>query len=264
MARQDRRRAQRHRKRLAVRFWWDDWEGTGFTQDVSEGGVLVETQRDLELGTRIHIELTGDNLAFFANGIVVRKKQYPRQARSLFKPAVGVRFEKLTEALDHARAAEKAKLEPRQHKPDAAGQATGKAPARRAAKRAGKAADPQADKPLEREEQAPPAKQTVSVTDDVPVYETTHLPMEVDLRDPRRLAEVYDQDVKHGGLRVRTTEIAEIDADVVVPLLLPDPHGRIDCSGTVVKIMDELPGFALRLHDVDAVRARLIEIIRVG
>ena len=238
MARQDRRRAQRHRKRLAVRFWWDDWEGTGFTQDVSESGMLVETLKDLELGTRIHVELTGDNLAFFANGVVVRKKQVPRQARSLFKPTLGVRFEKLTEALDHARAAEKAKPEPRQEKPDAAGQATGKAPARQ------------------------PAKQTEAPKDDVPVYETTRLPMEVDLRDPQRLAEVYEEDVKHGGLRVRTTEVPDIDADVVVPLLLPDPHGSIDCSGTVVKTLDELPGFALRLHDVDAVRARLIEIIR--
>ena len=53
-----------------------------------------------------------------------------------------------------------------------------------------------------------------------------------------------------------------IDTDVVVPVVLPMPHGRIDCSGTVVKIMDELPGFALRLRDIDAVRARLIEIIR--
>jgi hypothetical protein len=248
--------------RLSVRFWWDDWEGMGFTQDVSETGLLVETPRDLEIGTRIHLEVTGDNLAFFANGVVVRKKQYPRQARSLFKPALGVRIEKLTEALEHAKAAGKAKTAPRQEKPDAAGKSTGKAPVERVAKKAQKAEAQQAEKPVAQETGPPPAKPTVSAEKDAPVYETTHLPMQVDLRDPERLAEIYEEDVKHGGLRVRTTEIPGIDEDVVVPVLLPEPHGRIDCIGTVVKILDDLPGFALRLHDVDAVRARLIEIIR--
>jgi hypothetical protein len=238
VGRPDRRSAQRFRKRLAVRFWWDDWEGAGFTQDVSESGMLIETPKDLEIGTRIHVEVTGDNLAFFANCVVVRKKRYPREARSLFKPALGVRFEKLTEALAHARAAESEQPAERREKPAAAGVATGKA--------------------------RPPAKQTVSVKDEVPVYETTHLPMEVDLRDPARLAVVYEEDVKHGGLRVRTSETPGIDSEVMVPVLLPDPHGRIECTGTVVKIMDELPGFALRLDDIDAVRARLIEIIRSG
>ena len=235
----------------------------GFTQDISETGLLVETPRDLELGARIHLEVTGDNLAFFANGVVVRKKQYPRQARSLFKPAMGVRFEKLTEALEHAKAAGKAKPVPRQEKPDAAGKSTGKAPVERVAKKAQPAEAAQAEKPVEQETDPPPAaKQTVPVKGDAPVYETTHLPMEVDLRDPQRLAEIYEEDVKHGGLRVRTTEAPGIDEDVVVPVLLPEPHGRIDCVGTVVKILDDLPGFALRLHDIDAVRARLIEIIR--
>ena len=247
MARRDKRRAERQRKRLTVRFWWDDLEGSGFTQDVSESGLLVETSKDLELGTRVHVELTGDNLAFFANAVVVRKKQYPRQARSLFKPALGLRFEKITEALQHARDAEERKPAEPQEKPEAAGEATGK-PARKRAAKSKRSGAPAAQKP--------------AAQDADPVYETKHLPMEVDLRRPERLAEIYEEDVKHGGLRVRTTEIREIDSEVVVPVLLPEPFGSIACSGTVVKIMEELPGFAIRLDDIDAVRARLIEIIR--
>ncbi len=75
------------------------------------------------------------------------------------------------------------------------------------------------------------------------------------------LKEVYEQDIKFGGLLVRTKELPEIESELIVPILLPEPHGTIQCRGSVVKILSDPPRVALRLADTDQVRGRLMEII---
>jgi hypothetical protein len=201
----DRRRSKRYRRRFKVRIWWEDLESIAFTGDVSATGAMLETNLPLELGTRLHLEVDLNGQPHFAECVVTRKRTYPRQARGMFKPGVGVRFVSLMEAV----------------------------------------------RGLSEEQEAPAAEaQPVSI------------PMEVDLREPEKLQEAYDQDLKHGGLRVLTTEIPEFDSVVTVPVWLPEPHGRIDCEGTVVKTFEDPPGFALRLSDVDQVRLRVLEILR--
>lgn len=85
-------------------------------------------------------------------------------------------------------------------------------------------------------------------------------PLELDLRDYELLQDAYDRDIKHGGLRVYTSEKFGIDEDISVPVHLPEPHGTIDCLGTVVKLFED--GFALRLAEVDPVRERISQIPR--
>ena len=43
----ERRRSQRQRRRLDVRFWNDEFEGRGFTTNVSNKGLLIETSKTL-------------------------------------------------------------------------------------------------------------------------------------------------------------------------------------------------------------------------
>ena len=45
-------------------------------------------------------------------------------------------------------------------------------------------------------------------------------------------------------------------------MLLPESYGTIDCRCTVVRQYQDPPGIAVLLTEVDAVRARLLEIIR--
>ncbi len=85
--------------------------------------------------------------------------------------------------------------------------------------------------------------------------------LQVDLRDMETLKTVYEQDIKFGGLLVRTKELPEIESELIVPILLPEPHGTIQCRGSVVKIFSDPPRVALRLADTDQVRGRLMEII---
>ena len=190
-----------------MRFWSDAVEGTGFTSDISDTGLLIETPKPLELGQRLHLEISLNEGSYFAECVIVRRKTYPRHARSLFKPAIGVRFLGLSEVANVASA------------PD-----------------------------------------SETSTDPVQV-EVPDGPMQVDLRDLADLEAVYESDIKHGGLLVRTREAPEIDSEIMVPVLLPDPHGTIRCHGTVVKVNENPPSVAIRLSEIKFVRDRLQEII---
>ena len=105
-----------------------------------------------------------------------------------------------------------------------------------------------------------------SEEEEAPEHEVEETPVEeslcVDLRDFEELRETYERDLKHGGLLVHTAECPDLDSEVVVAVLLPEPHGQMECVGTVVKHNDSPPGIALRLDDVDRVRARVLEVIR--
>jgi Tfp pilus assembly protein PilZ len=96
----DRRRARRVRRRLKLRFWNAGLEGRAFTHDLSVSGMLIETARAVEPGTRLHLELElPDEATYFCEVEVARKKVIPRQAQSMYKPGLGVRVVGLAEAL---------------------------------------------------------------------------------------------------------------------------------------------------------------------
>ena len=96
----ERRRSKRRRRRLPVKFWRGDVEGTGFTTDISNTGLMVETTASADIGSRFHIELQlPEGTPYFAEGVVARKKVYPRHAASMFKSGLGFRFVALGEAI---------------------------------------------------------------------------------------------------------------------------------------------------------------------
>jgi Tfp pilus assembly protein PilZ len=199
-----------------VRYWSDGIEGTGFTADISDTGMLIETPKPLDLGQHLHLEVSLNEGSYFAECVIVRRKTYPRHARSLFKPAIGVRFLGLCEVVDVASAPDD----------DASDQAA-----------------------------------SAEVSTDPVQVEVPDGPMQVDLRDLEDLKAVYESDIKHGGLLVRTREAPEVDSEIVVPILLPDPHGTIRCHGTVVKVSENPPSVALRLSEIKFVRDRVQEIL---
>ena len=208
----DRRRSKRHRRRLAVKFWRGDVEGTGFTVDVSNTGLMVQTTAPADIGARFHIELQlPGGRSYFTEGVVARKKVYPRHAASIFKPWLGFRFVGLGEAI-------RAVLE---------GESEDDSPA----------------------------------TCETPRTDSGFL---VDLRDPDELKRVYERDIKHGGVQIRVSERPPIDEEVRLTFQLPDPNGSIECPALVVSHVQEPPGVGLRLHELDAVRTRLLGIIRTS
>ncbi len=194
----DRRRSQRQRRRLDVRFWNDEVECRGFTTNVSNKGMLIETTKTLPLGLRLHLEILLDGTSFFAEGVVVRRKSYPPQARSMFKPTVGVRFVSLREVVRSIMAGEP---------------------------------------------------------------ESADGTLKVDLSDPARLKQVYERDIKYGGLLVHTRQRPELHSEVRITMVLPRPHAPVECCGSVVKLHHDPASVALRIAEVDQVRGKLSEII---
>ena len=99
----DRRRSRRARHRLKLRFWGDSCEGVGFTHDLSVTGMLIETTSAIPIGERLHLEIDlPEERTYFAEVAVVRKKVIPHQARSMYKPGLGVRLIGLIEAIRDA------------------------------------------------------------------------------------------------------------------------------------------------------------------
>lgn len=102
----ERRRAQRGRTRLQVRYWNDDGEGVGYTADVSQSGMFIQTRKTYPVGTRLHIEVSLPNGPFFAEGLVTRVLQASTTMQPVVKAGFGVRLLNLSEVLRTLRAGE--------------------------------------------------------------------------------------------------------------------------------------------------------------
>jgi hypothetical protein len=228
MRRKDRRSSQREACRLRARFWRDGIEGTGFTHDISDTGVLIETTHPLTVNQRLHLEFEIGDDAFYTEAVVARKKVYPRQAQSVFRSAAGLRFVRLREAVRlHAEAV-----------------------------------------PEEKPEETPVAEQTPEeapeeTPEHPPAKEPQDLAVEIDLREPEALARVYEREIRHGGLSVDLPGTPEVDTEIPVTLWLPSPHGTIRIRGNVVKANEEGGTAYLSLLDLDPIRRRLLEILEI-
>jgi len=97
--RDERRRSERRRCRVQVKFWNDELEGLGFTGDISNRGLFIETTQALAVGTRLHLEIKLETGTFYAEGVVARLLKVPRSVQSVMKRGLGVRILDLTEVI---------------------------------------------------------------------------------------------------------------------------------------------------------------------
>ncbi len=97
--RKERRRSERRRCRVNVKFWNDEFEAAGFTADISNRGMFIETSKKLDLGTRVHLELKLETGPFYAEAVVARALKTPRTAQPVIKAGLGLRMMDLTEAI---------------------------------------------------------------------------------------------------------------------------------------------------------------------
>ncbi len=97
--RTERRRSERRRCRLNVRFWNDDLDVSGFTVDISNRGMFIETNKSLKTGTRLHLEIKLENGPFYLEAVVARVLKAPRTAQPVVQTGLGLRFVDLAEAI---------------------------------------------------------------------------------------------------------------------------------------------------------------------
>lgn len=91
----ERRAAPRIALDVEVGFETDNNFYTGFSEDVSEGGLFVATYRLLPIGTKMDLELTLPTGQIVRARVEVRWLRDPRDDDPDVRPGMGVRFESL-------------------------------------------------------------------------------------------------------------------------------------------------------------------------
>lgn len=104
----EKRRHRRYSKRLKVRFGEKGLTHTGFSGDVSSGGMFIVTTQVPKLGTRLHLEMTLDvDRVLTVEAVVARLTLVSPELRQLMKSGFGTRFllgaELLAEMVPHMR-----------------------------------------------------------------------------------------------------------------------------------------------------------------
>ena len=89
----EKRQHRRLRKRLTVKFGDKALQFTGYTIDVSKGGMFLVTGQLFPVHSQVHIQLFLDTTEFrLLEGEVRRQRHVPAQLRSVERGGFGVRF----------------------------------------------------------------------------------------------------------------------------------------------------------------------------
>ncbi len=89
----EKRQQRRYKRRLLVKYGEKDLSLTGFTGDVSVGGMFVTATGLLPLDRRVHLQLFVDTSRYLLfEGEVRRHKVVPPQMRTVERGGFGVRF----------------------------------------------------------------------------------------------------------------------------------------------------------------------------
>jgi Tfp pilus assembly protein PilZ len=91
----ERRRKNRRHERFRVNIWergQDETARVAYTEDVSDGGVFINTPRPLKKGARVRVELLSDSQGVIIEGVVAHSKTVPIELQKIKKGGMGVRF----------------------------------------------------------------------------------------------------------------------------------------------------------------------------
>jgi len=89
----DKRRISRSKKRIPVRFGIDECRHMGYTEDLSSGGLFIQTASVLRPGAILKIQLTTqDGEVILFTGQVRWSKRVPAQLIRKIKAGMGVRI----------------------------------------------------------------------------------------------------------------------------------------------------------------------------
>jgi hypothetical protein len=87
-----RRRSERVRVRLPVRYGPGSVEREGFADSISEGGLYINTNRIYKVGTSLLVEIDFPGRTFYHQGEVVWAIAVPEHQRSALICGIGIGF----------------------------------------------------------------------------------------------------------------------------------------------------------------------------
>jgi Tfp pilus assembly protein PilZ len=250
----ERRRGDRWRRRLAVRFWHfgEDRPRLGHTLNLSPGGLYVGTDRPPRSGSRVRVEVLDPEQGFVVEGMVTHSHRIARELQQIRSSGMGVRFlrhDELVGAFCPPQAPEAAEA-------PAAPEAGGRPPAA--------AASPPVAAP-------PPAQPEASAGP--PAGKRGWLNLAPGGVVPVRFATVgefqriFERDILHGGLFVACERPpARLQEVVSLKLSLPDGRGTVVVPSRVVHRRDAADasgpaGMGVEFLDPESVVSQLRNLV---
>jgi len=281
-----RRTAERHARRIEVRFWrrGNPQPHSGFTVDVSRSGLFLGTAVPLDPGERLRLELVDRERGFIVEAEVARVHRVALVLRHVEQPGIGVRFLAPAELVSDLIAGSKT----RTSQTPAHFRMPGAAPPRPAASTPQAGAEPRKPPPVPLANQrelddlfgegpppaagaSAPALPTPAVTGSAPEAIGSSRSVAVEFVDRASFLSVYHRDIAAGGLFVTSDVPAALQEIVVIelrpPIRTPHPlrfearvvHRFDPASGTGGK--GGLAGMGVQFLDPDRVRAALAPVL---
>lgn len=189
------RKTRRYARRVQVQFWkrGSDQPGTGYTTDISVGGMFIATNSPLPPGARLRVQVLGE-AGFTAECLVAHAARVSPLLQKLRKPGMGVRFLASEELV--------ADLIP--------------TPAGR-----GKKTAPETSEADERPAAVAPKRgRPPSEPDKVPIFPLRFPSLDL-------LLAAMDQEFKRGGAFIEARNPVDIDRVVSVAVHVPAPINRV-------------------------------------
>jgi Tfp pilus assembly protein PilZ len=258
-----RRRSARRPRRVSIQFWkqGDSHPYPGFTTNISMTGMFIGTRSPLPSGTRVRIEVQVER-GFMIEGVVAHARKTRGELAQIAQSGMGVRFlavEELVaevlpgvgggagEAVPPPRASYEPELELETDRfedlPDLpAPPAAGSEPA-----------PPVAPTPASQASLGSPVRPSAPVLD--PGMFTVHFP------SPRNFVDIFERDIKNGGLFVSTRFPGRLGEVVTIELHPPDAEPIVVRARVVQRFEPNgasmLAGMGVELQEAQVLYERL-------
>lgn len=97
----EKRRAERHKKRLSIKFGPDHPDNIGFMEDISATGLRIKSNHVYKPGTVLKLELEDHDIKMYAEGIVTWAKKAPPQMMRIARCGMGISFLRIDSNMVH-------------------------------------------------------------------------------------------------------------------------------------------------------------------
>ena len=230
----NRRDEIRRRKRIAVRFWkrGEDTARSGFTTNISTGGMFIGANHVLSRGTRLRVEVMDPGQGFMVEGVVARAERSRPELRSVRTSGMGIRFLKVDELVAELfPQAEQVSVaaQPRPAPQPSAPEPVAPQPASQVAEPWPPVPQPAVPQPAAPQPAAPQPATAEPEPEPIAPQSTRHAAQlrgfavrYASLDDLRR---TYERDIQNGGLFISTQTPAERGDVVVIEIRPPEELG---------------------------------------
>lgn len=210
----ERRDDKRRARRVAVRFWkkGEDKPRSGFTTNISKGGMFIGSNLVHGRGTRLRIEVLDPGSSFMVEGVVARAIRTQPAMQRVRPSGMGIRFLQVSELVaelfppTESRTPEKPLLRPREVDNPAPPLST--------------QSPPQAQEPepvLDGVGESVPEDEADTKSQDVDLRSAAYA-YTLQYRTPTELRTAYDRDIAQGGLFITTPAPAPLQKVVSIEI----------------------------------------------